>query len=382
MQHNPRLAAARADVAAAEEARRAVDNLRIPDLIERELPYRRKQAALGVSAAAAGLDREERDTTYAVTRNYFTVQFAREQERLARAVVDRLAATQDTAKRLLDEGAKEVTATDVKRAQSYLRQAQTRQIQAAQGIKRALAALKEAIGVGCDATFDIPVSPLPDSTAHPMKDDVIALALARRGDLTQSGIFGEVTCLEVGAQGTSLLKRKETFASAADIHATPVPQGFHDGEYRPGAVAPEMPGMLVGSRSERMARAEALHNRADSATEVARGLVALEAEDAYLRWEEASMQVPLARDGATAGDDLAEGLTRDYNAGLKVKTDEVINARVLAAQARAQYNQYLYNKILALADLERITAGGFCANLAGETVSIQRQGKPPVTNGK
>ena len=39
------------------------------------------------------------------------------------------------------------------------------------------------------------------------------------------------------------------------------------------------------------------------------------------------------------------------------------NSRVLAAQARSQYNEYLYRQIVALADLERITGGAFCARL-------------------
>jgi hypothetical protein len=43
--------------------------------------------------------------------------------------------------------------------------------------------------------------------------------------------------------------------------------------------------------------------------------------------------------------------------------EEVINAQVLASQARAQYNEILFQQILALAKLEQITAGGFSAGL-------------------
>jgi hypothetical protein len=43
---------------------------------------------------------------------------------------------------------------------------------------------------------------------------------------------------------------------------------------------------------------------------------------------------------------------------------------VLTAQARGQYNEALYNKILALAELERVTAGAFNARLA-ELVAAQ-----------
>jgi outer membrane protein TolC len=363
LQRQPRIAVARSSLAAAEEGKQAIDNLRIPEIIDREIPYRRKQASLGVAAAAVGVDREEHETIYAVTRAYLGVLYARQQERIASGVVERLSAVHSTAEKQLKEGARDITAADVKRALVYVRQAQTRQIQAAQGAKRALASLREAIGVGSDAPFDVPAGTLPDSDVRLSRDEVLTLALARRGDLAQAGLFAQATCLEIEAQGTSLLNRKSTFAAGADIHAKQVPQEYHNGEYRPGAVPPEMPTMLVGSRAERVKRAEALHDRAEAAVEVTRNVITLEAESAFLRWEEASEQVPQAREAADAADQTADDLTRDYTAGLKVRTEDVINARVLAAQSRALYNQYLYNKVLALADLERITAGGFCARL-------------------
>jgi outer membrane protein TolC len=381
-QGQPRIAAARSSLAAAEESKRAIDNLRIPDVIDRELPYRRKQASLGVAAAAAGVDRQEREAIYAVSRTYFTVLYAREQERIASGVVERLSAVHNTAQQQLKEGARDATAADVKRALVYLRQAQVRQIQAAQGVKRALASLREAAGVGCDATFDVSVGHLPDPGARPMKDEVIAAALARRGDLVQAGVFAQVACLEVEAQGTSWLRRKDTFAAGADIHAKLVPPESHNGEFRPGALAPEMPVVMFGTRTERVQRAEALHERAEAVVAVTRNLITLEAEDAFLRWEEASQQVPQARDAADAADQAADDLTRDYTAGLKVRTEEVINARVLAAQSRASYNQYLYNKILALADLERVTAGGFCAGLVDASPPKARPATSPDTAGK
>ena len=66
-----------------------------------------------------------------------------------------------------------------------------------------------------------------------------------------------------------------------------------------------------------------------------RNLVALDAEDAFLRWEQASEQSRQAQLAGDAGEKLAESLNRDFTAGLRVKVDEVINARVLASQARS-----------------------------------------------
>jgi outer membrane protein TolC len=102
-------------------------------------------------------------------------------------------------------------------------------------------------------------------------------------------------------------------------------------------------------------------------TATTRNLIALEADDAFLRWEEASGEASAARQAADAGDKLANEQNKDFVAGLKVKVEDVVNAQVLAAQARSQYNDFLYHQVLALADLERVTAGGFCAGLVEPT---------------
>ena len=53
----------------------------------------------------------------------------------------------------------------------------------------------------------------------------------------------------------------------------------------------------------------------------------------------------------------------------KLRVEDVVNARaVLASTARAQYNEYLYQQVVALADLERITGGAFNPGLADATV--------------
>jgi outer membrane protein TolC len=242
--------------------------------------------------------------------------------------------------------------------------AETQRLQAEQGMPRALAALREALGLGSGVTIDVPPGLWTEPKVRPVHDDIVVLALSRRGEVVQAGIFVDVTCLEVEAQGTCcMIKRMDTFAASADIHSQVVPQGISNTEYRPGAIHPEMPVSLAGSRAERMRRAQDFNIRASAVLDTVRNLITLEAEDAYLRWEQAAKQVSEARDAADNADKLAEDLTKDFTARLKVKIEDVINSRVLAAQARAQYNEFLYKEILALADLERVTAGGFSAGL-------------------
>jgi outer membrane protein TolC len=123
-----------------------------------------------------------------------------------------------------------------------------------------------------------------------------------------------------------------------------------------------MPVFLVGNKCDRVKHAESLHARAEIVVEVTRNLLTLEAENAFYKWEEASQQIGPAREAAETGEKMANALQKDL-AAIKAKVEPVLNARVLASQARAQYNEYLYNHILALADLERVTAGAFCAGL-------------------
>jgi outer membrane protein TolC len=372
LQRQPRLAANRASLAAAEEGCRALENLHIPPLVMQEVAIRRKQASLGVAAAVATVDQAEREAVYAVTRTYLTVLFAREQERVAGKIADRLSVTRDSAQRAVDAGARDVTAADVSRALVYLRLAESKQIQANQGVKRALIALREAIGLGPDAVIDVPPGRLPDVEVRPDRDKVVALALSHRGELIRAGIFAEVAQLEVKAQAASLYKRTETFASGADIHAVLVPPGSQDTDYRPAAIPPEMPPLLVGSCTDRAKRAQWYSVRAQAVTETTANLIALEAEDAFLRWEEAARQIATMREAADTGDALADGLNKDFAAGLKIKVEDIISARLLAAQARAQYNEFLYRQALALADLERITGGAFCGRLVEATAA------PPI----
>jgi outer membrane protein TolC len=363
LEGHPKIAAARASLAAAEDGSRAVETLRVPTLLDRELPTRRRQAALGVTAAAAGLDQTRYDVAYGVTRTYLTVLYAREQDRVAKGVVDKLNAIYGVAKKQLDAGSKDVTSNDVSRTLTYLRLAEARRVQATSGEKRALAALQEAVGRGPDCRIEVRAGRLPRPELVPVREAAVCAALARRGDLTQANVFVEITRLEVEAQGTSHSLKMETFAAGGDIHARQVPQDIRNTEYRPGAIPPEMPTLLAGSKTERMQRAGDFSARAEAVAAEARNLIALEAEDAFLRWEEASGEAAKAREAAETAEQLAEDLRKDFTTGQKVKLDEVLTAQVLAGQARSQYNEYLYRQLLALADLERATAGGFCANL-------------------
>jgi outer membrane protein TolC len=383
MERQPALAAYRSSLAAAEKAKETVDNVRLPDFVVKELPYRREQAALGVSIQAAGLDLAEHETIYAVTRMYLTVVYAREQNRVAQTVVDNVKATLETARRLVKSGSRDITTATVDKLEVILGLAQTRQIQAEEGIERATAALKEAIGLGLECSLQVAGDRLPESSFHLNRKEIIDLALKRRGELVQAGSAAEVTNLEVDAQGTSHGVKKATFAAMADIHARPIPQGMSNTEYRPGAVSLEMPTTLVGPRSARIEIARILSSRAAAVVEKTRNLIALETEDAFLKWQEAARKVPLTRTAAAKAEKLADDMRKDFGGAQSVKADELIFNLIMAGQAQAQHNETLFQQDIALAALERVTAGGFCAGFARPTPHASRPTPtvPPTNNG-
>lgn len=387
LERQPSLAAYRASVAAAHAKVEGLDRLVLAGLVRRDLPTRRKQAELGIGAAQAQLTKAEWDTLYAVTRTYLTVLYARQQLRVA----DRALGTglnensPDYPSSLLylreigrkiykDQSRRDVKRWDVEHVESLYQVTEGRAEEARQGVERAMAALREAVGVGPDCPLPLPTGDLPSLSPVVDKGLIVSLALERRGEILLSRIAAEVTCLEIDAQNALFGASAQTFASASDIHAQPVPPGIADGEYRPAAVSIEMPPNLVGKRSDRVHQARELHGRAVAVVDKTRNLLTLEAEDAFYHWREAAAKAVAYERAAKTAADAAEQLTREFKPELKPTAErrdipylawlptynDLVQARVRATRQRLLANQAHYELLLALAALERITAGGFC----------------------
>jgi outer membrane protein TolC len=352
-------------LAAAKTQYRGLKALPFPaSLLARDLPIRRKQACLGITIAGAGLNQAEADTAYAVTRTYYGVLYARAQARVAEDLTTGLRFYQERVKELVNKGeSREWTTSTVDKITIYLRLAETRQAEAARGIERATAALREAMGVAPEVPVTVAEAQLPSSTMKADRDQIISLALARRGELVQAATAADAVRLEIDAQGKSHRPTARTFAAVVDIHARPVPQGFSNGEYRPGATSLEMPTEFAGPRSYRIERARDFTDRAAAVVDKTRNLIALDAEDAFSKWEEATRKISQTHDAADAGTRLSKNTREDFRAGQKVRIEDILTNEVLAAQALAAYNEALYQQVISLAGLERVTAGGFNAEL-------------------
>jgi outer membrane protein TolC len=220
------------------------------------------------------------------------------------------------------------------------------------------------MGVGCDFPLTVADTRLPRINPPVEKSVVVALAIANRGELVEAGTAAQVACLEIAAQRATLFLTSKTFASGADIHVNPLPAGSHDDPYKPGAIGIEMPTTINGHRSDRIEQARAYHDRAEAVAAKTHNLITLEAEQAYLRWLEASKKLPPYEEAATKATKVNLDIRTKFDPRVpKITVDEMMNAGILATQTRLQANQARYQMLQALAALERVTAGGFNACL-------------------
>ncbi|MBM3994401.1 MAG: TolC family protein [Planctomycetes bacterium] len=390
-QHQPLLDASRASLAAAQTGQRALEKMVFARFMAPELPIRKRQSCLGVTIAEAGLTQAEWDTRYSITRNFFTVQYIRSQKKVLDDVFGSLTKARARAKKLFDDGDVNIPITqlDIDNLDINIALVKGKQGQVRNGELKAFAALREAMGLGHDYPLEIADVALPPAvweekkttgfkeekddkgkvTKTPVetityhryfqinKADLITAALANRGEMIQARTASDIVGLEVDAQSRIIGPKGTTFANGGDIHAKQAPQGVFNNEYRPGGFSIEMPNMLAGNKRDRMQRASDLHQQSLAVVEKAHNLVSLDVEAQYLKWQEAAEEVVNLK-GIEKRAAALPGQAQNL-AGKNFTSQAVIQANIQAILVRTQLNEQVHTHALALAGLERATAGAF-----------------------
>jgi outer membrane protein TolC len=374
LENQPTIAATRAALKAALDRVQALDCLRVPSCLARDLPIRRKQAPLGVTIAQAGIAQAEAETLHGVTAGYLAALYANQQLRLTNdpkeGIRHRLQDLQKTVNDFVaQKQRRDVTLREHRNlVKSFLETLDGRVLEAEQGKLRALAAMREAMGVAPDCVVAVPDGDLPcPSVEPPTLNELIALAVARRGEVIQAAVFAQVVCLEIDAQASTGKATMRTFASSSDIHAKPVPTGDLGGlNFRPSIVGPDMPAFLNGSRDARVQQARDYHERALANAVKARNLVALEVEDLYRRWldkaQKAKHLETAYREALTFSERLMKLYTTNQEKGDYPNADQMINAGLMATRLQLEWREAHFQALLALAALERATSGGFAVD--------------------
>lgn len=361
---HPQLRAVRESMAANQAGARGLDSVgTVGTLLSPDLEIRKQQAQRGLAAGTADYQRVHNEIVQDVTRLYYSAVYAKQQEAVAADVAGQLKSLIDIAWDILKttpnpKDLEGLTRGKIMAMEIGLREAQGKEAEARIGRQRALAALRERMAVDektlpvrpKDAELPIMAQKVPIT-----KDLVVEQALCRRPELALAAAGVDAFRLEVYAQGKIPFKRVvPTFASGSDLHSKEIPQAMRGQDYRPGGIQPELPPQLVGSKFERVCRAMAYSRRAEAVYDSARGLITLEAENAYLEFELATEKVRLGREKLDLALDIQKG-ARALNPKDK---SIIVQAEVLASKTQADYTEAVFNHLLALAALERITAGG------------------------
>jgi outer membrane protein TolC len=374
LHRQPALAAYWASLAAPLAKARALDNLCVPTVLRPDLRVRRQQVCLGITVSQALVCQGEWEAVHAVTRAYLAYLYAREQLRLADRAQDQFEQVKQFKKDLETRNGwipvlpREPFDTQDRHAidqvialESALR---AQRLQAEEGVRRALGALREAVGAAGECHLLAAGEDLPEPQMVPPCDLLVKLALQRRGEAVRAWQGAEIIALEADAQDARHGLKAETFAAASDIHAQPVPQVSDSAAYAPLVVGVEMPTLLVGKRADRVAQARALACRARAVVEKVRQLIVLQVEDAHARCvytagrvQELDTALAEARDHLAA---LREERRKSPLVRDRTPLTQILMAAVAASQIESQRNLALYEHNLALAGLERVTAGGFC----------------------
>lgn len=360
MERQPSLKAVQASQQATEAGLRGLNGIgRFGQALSPDLPVRKQQAERGVIASAADIQRVHNEIVQDATRLYYTAVYARQQEAIADDVAGMLEELVKLAEALLKVPMSGMTQQKVNVMHIGLAEARSLRLTARQGQKQAHAALREVMGVEPTYQFRVKDNELPVMAQQvPLtREQVIEMAVGRRPELALAAAGVDAFRLEVYAQSQLRFRRAvPTLASGSDIHAREVPQASRGKEYRPGAIAPEMPPQLVGTKYDRVCRAMAYSQRADAVFEKARNLIVLEAETAFYDLELTAQRVTLAKAKFENGKQLGEYVKNIFQEARE--KDVLLQAYVIASRAQSDYVEAVYQHLLSLAALERVTAGG------------------------
>ncbi len=361
-ERQPTIAAATASLAASERGYLALIGLRpVAELFSPDLPIRKLQSQRGLCAAAAEVVKVRQENTYDICRLYFTYVYATQQEQTAAEIVEQLESFYDIALEFLklpvpDPKVKvnEFTLGDIDAVISEVRDLRE---EASTGRKKAYYALIEAMAVPLEFEFVPADKELPLMGGSINQEMVVNLALSRRPELVQAAALVDVTRLEVCAQAKLDRRiRAHTFASGTDLHARFIPAPVRNGEYRPGAIPPEMPTEIVGSVTDRVDRMTQHLRVHEAAYQKVHGLVQLEAVNAYLNWEQATRKVKDSRDAHERAQTLVEKARTA--AQTNMERELLVRTESLASKAQAKYVKAVHELVLSLISLEKVTAGG------------------------
>lgn len=300
-------------------------------------------------AAGRQLARTEQELAFRVVEGYFGLLLSAKQRQVAEEAVHTAQANLERSRARFEAGM--VVESDVLSAQVHLASRQQELIRARNAVALARAQLNHELGVPPDSLFE-PVEVLAErSLPVPSLEELEARALQQRPDL-------ERVRLEETAQQKSVAMAKAAFGPRINLIAAweadnPAFLG-NGGTHWLGGVQVEFDIFEGGAKHARLAREQALQNRAAALRDRAVNAVRLQVRRAYLDLEAARQQVEVARASVAQAEESLRIIQNRYDAGLTTITD-LLRAQEDTQRSQSRYWEAVYRWQTSYAELELAT---------------------------
>jgi outer membrane protein len=356
-----------------------------------KISYRHQQAQLGVQAASADLLKSQQQTVFDVTQAYLAVQLAHELTQVLDDAAGHFRAIERLVKALLDEADEYVTVVDLHRARAMRLLAESERIGTEQAADLAHEALRQAMGL--EPTVEFAIADQRLSVPRQRVELPVALdeAMIRRPELAKARLAVQIAELERKLARANYLPDVGLFARFGTIDDDGGFPNPNDRQEWAAGVTLGVPIYTGGRRWAQQRQSEFMQARARQVRQLARQLITLEVQKAYLEYLEMSKRLPVA-EAAVQETTAALEAYRSLRADIEDKAmpdyyEDLVNAWVLHSLARTSYYKTVFQYNLSLAKIRLVTASDEYRNLfddsqPGTTLVADDGGAGPSGDGR
>jgi outer membrane protein TolC len=327
-----------------------------------KIRLRNQQAGLGIQVAGADLEKSQQQTVFDVARAYYSILLTKELVRITEDTTGQFRAIERLTQSLIDKGDEFVTTADLARIRTLRLLAENQKVEFQRSYDLTYAALRQVMGLDFQAPLAIVDEELPFKRTTIALAEIVELAMTRRPELAKADIGVRNAVLQEKLAKAEFLPTVGLFGSLNTLTGRrSFPNPGNDELWQLG-VAGEMPLFTGGRNLAAVRQARYQLQQAQETQRLARDLITLEVQQAYLEYKEMDERIPLAEAALRDARTTVDAYNKRY-AGNQVADkdmpkffEDLETANLLQAVAKAQYNQQLYAYNLALAKIRLVTA--------------------------
>lgn len=337
-----------------------------------KITYRDEQAELGVRAAKADVAKSEQQTAFDVTQAYLGMQLAYALTGVTEDVEGQFRAIERLVKNMVEQNHRYVTMIDVHRVRAFRAMAESERIAAAQGAKVAYAALRQQMGLHAAVDFGIADTKLQPWTTELQLPALLDAALARRPEMAKVRLAVQIADLERKLAQAGYSPDLALFGRFSTINDDGGFANPNDRYQWAAGVTLGVPVYTGGRRTAQAREAESRQAQARQMRQLARDLITLEVQKAYLEYLEKTERLPIVSEAVQETSATIEGYRhKDLGGGVAPKDkpkyyEDLSQAWILHALAQSRYYGLVFECNRLLAKIKLITASDVYQDLVVE----------------